>query len=83
MTALRRLPSEISRADCGKSLPPQDAAIGTPENPRRYLGIAQVEKAIDDFFHRQTASTWCRLKPIIASLGLVARWSPARRERTG
>ena len=42
-------------ADCGRSLPPQDAAIGNPENPRRFRGLPKWKKAMDGFFHGQLA----------------------------
>ena len=40
-------------ADCGKSLPPQDAAIGNPENPQRFRVLPKWKKAMDGFFHGQ------------------------------
>ena len=46
-------------ADCGNSLPPQDAAIGNPENPRRFAGVAEVEKALGGFFHGQLVIGRC------------------------
>ena len=42
-------------ADCGNRLPPQDAAIGNPENPRRFRGLPEWKKAMDGFFHGQLA----------------------------
>jgi len=37
-------------ADCGNSLPPQDAAIGNPENPRRFRVLLKWKKAKEGFF---------------------------------
>ena len=37
-------------ADCANSLPPQDAAIGNPENPRRFRVLLKWKKAKEGFF---------------------------------
>ena len=42
-------PSEVL-ADFGNRLPPQDAAIGNPENPRRFRGLPKWKKAKEGFF---------------------------------
>ena len=44
---------EFDLADCGRSLPPQDAAIGNPENPRRFRVLPKWKKAMGGFFHGQ------------------------------
>ena len=41
-------------ADCGNSLPPQEAGIGTPENPQRFWVLSKWNKAMDGFFHQQS-----------------------------
>ncbi len=40
-------------AGCGKSLPPQDAAIGDPQKPRLFGVSPKWKKAMDGFFHGQ------------------------------
>ena len=40
-------------ADCGNSLPLQEAAIGNPGNPRRFRVLPEWKKAMDGFFHGQ------------------------------
>jgi hypothetical protein len=40
-------------AGCGKSLPPQDAAIGDPQKPRLFGVSLKWKKAMDGFFHGQ------------------------------
>ena len=45
-------------ADCGNSLPPQDAATGNPENCRRFRWLPRWKKAVEDFFHGQLAAGW-------------------------
>ena len=40
-------------ADCGISLPSQEAAIIDPGNPRRFLRSIKWKKAMDGFFHGQ------------------------------
>jgi len=44
---------------CGNSLPPQDAAIGNPENPRRFRVLPKWKKAMDGFFHGQLSIKIC------------------------
>jgi hypothetical protein len=36
--------------DCGRSLPPQDAAIGDPQTPRLFEMSLKWKKAMEDFF---------------------------------
>jgi hypothetical protein len=43
-------------AGCGKSLPPQDAAIGDPQKPRLW-GVAQVEGIHGGLFSKDTEAT--------------------------
>jgi nucleotidyltransferase substrate binding protein (TIGR01987 family) len=40
-------------ADCGTSLPEQDATIGDRGNPRRFHRSAEWKKVMEDFFHGQ------------------------------
>ena len=40
---------------CGKSLPPQNAAIGDPQKPRLFGVSPKWKKAMDGFFHGQLA----------------------------
>ena len=49
------MPIFLRLADCGNSLPPQDAATGNPENPRRFPGLPKWKKATEGFFHGQLA----------------------------
>jgi hypothetical protein len=52
-----RLAETIRRpAGCGKSLPPQDAAIGDPQKPRLFGVSPKWNKAMDGFFHGQLAA---------------------------
>jgi hypothetical protein len=44
-------------AGCGKSLPPQDAAIGDPQKPRLFGVSLKWKKAMDGFFYGQLAAT--------------------------
>ena len=46
-------PANGPLADFGKSLPPQDAAIGNPENPRRFWALPKWKKTTEGFFHGQ------------------------------
>jgi hypothetical protein len=43
-------------ADCGTSLPPQDAATGDPQKPRLFGASPEWKKAMDGFFHGQLAA---------------------------
>ena len=51
----------MNLADCGDSLPPQEAAIGNPENPRRFRVLPKWavvrphtrSRTMDGFFHGQ------------------------------
>jgi hypothetical protein len=43
----------VGIADCGTSLPEQDAIAVDPENPRRFLRSTKWKKAMDGFFHGQ------------------------------
>ena len=40
-------------ADCGNSLPPQEAATGNPESPWRYRVLPKLKKAVEGFSHGQ------------------------------
>jgi hypothetical protein len=40
-------------ADCGKSLPPQEAANGDPKKPRLFWASPKWKKAMEGFFHGQ------------------------------
>ena len=48
-----KLPAGPPLADCGNSLPPQDAAIGNPENPWCFRVLPKWKKAMDGFFYGQ------------------------------
>ncbi len=47
----------LALAGCGKSLPPQDAAIGDPQKPRLFGVSPKWKKAMDGFFHGQLAGS--------------------------
>ena len=48
-----KLPAGSLLADCGNSLPPQDAAIGNPENHWRFQVLPKWKKVVDGFFYGQ------------------------------
>ena len=57
------------------SLPPQDAAIGNPENPRRFRVLPKWKKAMDGFFHGQLVDIgyrhWCGGKGLLIDLAVT------------
>ena len=70
-------------ADCGNSLPPQDAGTGNPENPRRFRVLLKWKKAKEGFFHEQLAD-YAPVRSLAAALEVsveattVARLPAAR-----
>ena len=64
-------------AGCGRTLPPQEAAIRNPENPRRFRVLPKWKKATEGFFHGQLALRWLqlqgRVEPAAAGYRLTSR----------
>jgi len=46
-------PRLVALADCGKCLPPHEAALADHGKPRLFHRSAKWKKVMDDFFHGQ------------------------------
>ena len=57
-----RTRSNLRLAGCGKSLPPQDAAIGDPQKPRLFGVSPKWKKAMNGFFHGQLDGRNCCMR---------------------